>query len=252
MKKPSLTTLLRDVASGRLSATEAEKRINSLSGKHHIDDDVCLDLDREQRTGFPEAVFGGGKSVVQVVKAFSGLLGHAGKALATRCSAEALVALKKQIPGVKTHPGAGLAWYDPKPPKASRLVAVAAAGTSDLTVAEEAALTLEFAGIGVERVFDVGVAGIHRLLGKLPLFHRADAAIVVAGMEGALPGVLGGLTSIPLIAVPTSVGYGAGFQGLSALLTMLNSCAPGLSVVNIDNGFGAAVAVIRILKGKYE
>ncbi|HNV69557.1 MAG TPA: nickel pincer cofactor biosynthesis protein LarB [Candidatus Ozemobacteraceae bacterium] len=243
--------LLQDVAAGRTSVRQAERALEERFSRLPVGNDVCLDLGREHRTGFPEAVFGAGKSVEQVVKAFFGLVDHQGKALATRCSAEALTALRQKNRRVKTHPASGVAWYVKQPVKSRHLVAVAAAGTSDLRVAEEAALTLEFAGIGVERVYDVGVAGIHRLLGKLPVFHRADAAIVVAGMEGALPSVLGGLTDIPLIAVPTSVGYGAGLQGLSALLTMLNSCAPGLAVVNIDNGFGAAVAVIRILKGTH-
>lgn len=250
MKRTTMKSILLNVASGRLSALEAERLLKVSAGKHHIDHDVCLDTGREHRTGFPEAVFGAGKSVEQIVKAFFGLMDQQGKALATRCSPDALAALKKKNPKVQIHELSGMAWFSEKPVKTRGLVAIAAAGTSDLRVAEEAGLTLEFAGIGVERVYDIGVAGIHRLLDRLPVFHQADAAIVVAGMEGALPSVLGGLTGIPLIAVPTSVGYGAGLQGLSALLTMLNSCAPGLAVVNIDNGFGAAVAVIRIMKGR--
>ncbi len=250
MRQQTIKSILLKVASGRLSALEAERLLQAPIAKKHIDSDVCLDTGREHRTGFPEAVFGAGKSVEQIVKAFFGLIEHQGKALATRCSPEALAALKKENRKVQIHELSGMAWYKEKRDKPRGLVAIAAAGTSDLRVAEEAGLTLEFAGIGVERVYDVGVAGIHRLLDRLPVFQQADAAIVVAGMEGALPSVLGGLTSIPLIAVPTSVGYGAGLQGLSALLTMLNSCAPGLAVVNIDNGFGAAVAVIRILKGR--
>ncbi|HPT47349.1 MAG TPA: nickel pincer cofactor biosynthesis protein LarB, partial [Candidatus Rifleibacterium sp.] len=129
-------------------------------------------------------------------------------------------------------------------------VAILAAGTSDQPVAEEAALTLEFMGFSVERLFDVGVAGLHRLLNRLDRFKNADVAIVVAGMEGALPSVVGGLVPCPVIAVPTSVGYGASFNGLAALLGMLNSCSAGVTVVNIDNGFGAAAAAVRILKGK--
>ncbi len=214
--------------------------------------DFFLDFHRENRSGFPEAIFGAGKTSNQVVKIFQLLLEKSGKALATRCSPETLIELQKAIPEVSVDTGAGLAWYNPGSKKVTgkSTVAILAAGTSDLPVAEEAAITLEFSGFSVQRQYDIGVAGIHRLFGKLEEIREADVIIAVAGMEGALPSVVAGLVSAPVIAVPTSVGYGASFQGLAALLAMLNSCSAGVSVVNIDNGFGAAVAAVRILKGK--
>jgi pyridinium-3,5-biscarboxylic acid mononucleotide synthase len=220
--------------------------------------DIIMDLERETRTGFPEAIYGGGKTIEQSVRAFTALVKRGGKALATRCSREALDAISVAHPGTFIHELAGVAVF-PAPARreaaaarseadAAVDVAVLAAGTSDLPIAEEAALTLEFSGFVPDRLFDVGIAGIHRLFERLDRVHSARVVIVCAGMEGALPSIVGGLSSVPIIAVPTSVGYGANFQGLSALLAMLNSCAPGVTVVNIDNGFGAAVAAIRILR----
>jgi NCAIR mutase (PurE)-related protein len=196
-------------------------------------------------------VFAAGKTPQQVCGIFSRMLESSGKALATRCSAESLALLVEKIPEVNIAEACGLAWVKSEivvNPGIS--IAVIAAGTSDLAVAEEAALTLEFAGYQPQRIYDVGVAGIHRLLDRVVRFAGADVVIVVAGMEGALPSVVGGLVSCPVIAVPTSIGYGASFGGLAALLGMLNSCSAGITVVNIDNGFGAAVAAVRIVKGK--
>jgi NCAIR mutase (PurE)-related protein len=258
-----LCRLFREFQAGRVSARRFEAALRGVEAGELPVPEAVLDPVRERRTGFPEAIYGAGKTPAQVVRIFQALLDRTGKALATRCSPAALRALRRAVPDLQVHEGAGLAWKiaaDQARPGGERgrgasrsaegLVAVLAAGTSDLPVAEEAALTLEFAGCRVERFYDIGVAGIHRLFGRLAAIRRAAVLIVVAGMEGALPSVVGGLVAAPVIAVPTSVGYGASFQGLAALLGMLNACSAGLTVVNIDNGFGAAVAAIRILRGK--
>ena len=213
--------------------------------------EAMLDFHRESRVGFPEAIYGAGKTPEQICAIFQEFVRASGKALATRCSTAALIALKKAVPKVEIDEASGMAWLIRKPRRSrSHVVAILAAGTSDLPVAQEAAITLEFAEFTVHRHFDIGVAGIHRLFGRLDEIRKADVVIAVAGMEGALPSVVGGLVAVPVIAVPTSVGYGASFQGLAALLAMLNACSAGITVVNIDNGFGAAVAAVRILKGK--
>lgn len=212
--------------------------------------DVLLDHHRESRAGFPEAIYGAGKTPEQIVRSFRELLRNSGKALATRCSPEALKALKKSVKNLCFDETARIAWVGKADPIKTGQAAILAAGTSDLPVAEEAAITLEFAGYEAKRMYDIGVAGIHRLFDKLEDIRRADLLIAVAGMEGALPSVVGGLVSAPVIAIPTSVGYGASFQGIAALLAMLNSCSAGITVVNIDNGFGAAVAAVRILRGQ--
>ncbi len=213
--------------------------------------DAILDISREARVGFPEAIYGASKSPKQICEIFCRLFATTGKALATRCSQAALELLKKECPAAELNFDCGMAWAISEitlRPWAK--IAILAAGTSDITVAEEAALTLEFMGFTPERIYDVGVAGIHRLMNRLDLFRDADVVIVTAGMEGALPSVVGGLVGCPVIAVPTSVGYGASFNGIAALLGMLNSCAAGITVVNIDNGFGAAAAAVRILREK--
>jgi hypothetical protein len=202
---------------------------------------ATVDLDRQRRTGFPEVIYGANKTAEQLIGIFRKLTEHADRVLATRVAPDKARLVSQAIGGVHYHeiPGA-LTWFRrPVAPEYPGYVAVVCAGTSDLPVAEEAAVTAECMGARVERVYDVGVAGIHRLYRKLDLIRGADAIVVVAGMEGALASVVGGLVSKPVIAVPTSVGYGASFQGLAALLAMLNACAPGISVVNIDNGFGA-------------
>ena len=204
---------------------------------------ACLDRQRTERCGWPEVIYGEGKTAPQIAAIFRELLaaerGGAGLPIyATRVDAAKAESLLAEIPALHYDETARIV-YDHKPAEGKGLVAVCCAGTSDLPVAEEAALTAELMGACVCRVFDVGVAGIHRLLAKEDVFHKAKAIVAVAGMEGALPSVVGGLTAAPVIAVPTSVGYGASFGGISALLAMLNSCACGVSVVNIDNGFGA-------------
>ena len=196
----------------------------------------------------PEVVFGRHKSAEQLVTTLSVLHEAHGYALATGVSAENAQVLDQRLAGGSYDAVSRLFRIGMMPRRSdTRLVCVVCAGTSDVPVAEEAAQTLEFAGATVTRVFDAGVAGLHRLLSKLALIRQSSVIIAIAGMEGALPGVLGGLVAQPVIAVPTSVGYGASLGGASALLTMLNSCSAGVAVMNIDNGFGAAVLALRIL-----
>ncbi len=206
-----------------------------------------VDTHRGIRRGFPEVIFGAGKTPEQVVKIAAKLIDHEQRVLVTRVSEAHARALRRKFKRAVYHELARCLTYDPQPlPKRPGAIAVVCAGTSDLPVAEEAAVTADIMGNRVERVSDVGVAGVHRLLGRLEVIQRANVVIVVAGMEGALPSVVAGLVSHPVIAVPTSVGYGASFGGLAALLGMLNSCASGMTVVNIDNGFGAAFAASQI------
>lgn len=205
------------------------------------------DYDRQQRRGMPEVIYGAGKTAAQIAAIMRALNAAGQNAFATRVTPEQAAAVRSELPGVAYHETARILTCDVVPlPERKGKVAVLCAGTSDLPVAEEAAVTAERLGAAVERIFDVGVAGLHRLLSRMERFADARAIVVVAGMEGALPSVVGGLTDKPVIAVPTSVGYGASFQGLAALLGMLNSCASGVTVVNIDNGFGAGVAAALI------
>jgi NCAIR mutase (PurE)-related protein len=247
----TIRKILEDFRHGKISPIDAELAI-AKEFSHGVETaSAVVDTTREHRTGFPEAIYAASKTPQQVVEIFARMLESNGKALATRCSDQVLDALEKEFDQVNIDRISRVAWFRPDIELIARSkIAVLAAGTSDMAVSEEAALTLEFAGCLVERVYDVGVAGIHRLIGRMEKFADADAVIVVAGMEGALPSVVGGLVNCPVIAVPTSVGYGASFGGISALLGMLNSCSAGIVVVNIDNGFGAAVAAIRIVKGK--
>jgi len=206
-----------------------------------------VDTHRALRRGFPEVIFGAGKTPAQVVKITAKLLAHEQRVLVTRVMQVHARAMRRKFRGAVYHELARCVTIDPKPlPKRPGTIAVVCAGTSDLPVAEEAAVTADIMGNRVERLSDVGVAGVHRLLGRLDVIQRANVVIVVAGMEGALPSVVAGLVSCPVIAVPTSIGYGASFGGLAALLGMLNSCASGMTVVNIDNGFGAAFAASQI------
>ncbi|MDP4198176.1 MAG: nickel pincer cofactor biosynthesis protein LarB [Bacteroidota bacterium] len=214
---------------------------------------ATLDHDRERRQGFPEVIYSEGKTAYEVAAIAESIYERSGRMLATRATLEQFNAVKEKVPASAYNERARAVYALPDPATVSpslqaATIAVIAAGTSDQPVSEEAAITLEVAGIGhVERIYDVGVAGIHRLLERTNDFGRAQTIIVCAGMEGALPSVVGGLVRVPVIAVPTSVGYGASFGGVAALLGMLNSCASGITVVNIDNGFGAAMAAIRIL-----
>ncbi len=206
-----------------------------------------VDLQRRERCGMPEVIFGQGKTPAQIVK-ISRVLNESGEpVLATRLSPQAGKALQKAFPKGKYHLEARIFTFG-KLPRMKTKVVVCAAGTSDLPVAEEAAITADFFGNDVERIYDVGVAGLHRLLGRVEQIRQADVILAVAGMEGALPSVIGGLVDKPVIAVPTSIGYGANMQGLTALCGMLTSCSSGITVVNIDNGFGAAYAATQITR----
>jgi len=202
---------------------------------------ATIDTDRQRRTGLPEVIYSSGKTVEQVQQIAERMYQKGIDVLATRVTPEMADAVKSVIPGAEYNAIARTVTFKKSNHIESKgYIAIVAAGTSDLPVAEEAAVTARFLGNNVETIYDVGVAGIHRLFNKLEIIRNARVIIVVAGMEGALTSVIGGLVHKPVIGVPTSIGYGANFQGLSALLAMLNSCASGVSVVNIDNGFGAA------------
>jgi NCAIR mutase (PurE)-related protein len=206
-----------------------------------------VDTHRALRKGFPEVVFGGSKTPGQVVKIAAKILASESRALITLITDAHARALRRKFKIAVHHPLARCVTIEKTPlPKRPGIIGVICAGTSDLPVAEEAAVTAEIMGNRVERIYDVGVAGLHRLLAKSENLRRANVLVVVAGMEGALPSVVAGLVAKPVIAVPTSVGYGASFGGIAALLGMLNSCASGLTVVNIDNGFGAGYAASQI------
>jgi NCAIR mutase (PurE)-related protein len=209
---------------------------------------ATVDIHRALRKGFPEVIFGQGKTPEQMVAIAEQIFRADSRVLVTRVTVEHARALRERFPEVIHHEAARcLTWEREPMAKYSGVIAVVAAGTSDVPVAEEAAITADFMGAEVRRIYDVGVAGLHRLLRRLPDLQSASVVIVVAGMEAALPSVVGGLVSKPLIGVPTSVGYGSHFGGLTALLGMLNSCSSGLTVVNIDNGFGAGYAAVQIL-----
>ena len=206
-----------------------------------------VDTHRGLRQGFPEVIFGAGKTADQVVQIAARLWKNDGRVLITRATPGHARALRRKFRLALHHDVARCVTLERAPlTRRPGCIAVLCAGTSDLPVAEEAAVTAEFMGNTVERLFDVGVAGLHRLLGRLDLVQRANVLVVVAGMEGALPSVVAGLVARPVIAVPTSIGYGASFGGVAALLGMLNSCGSGVTVVNIDNGFGAGYAASQI------
>ena len=248
MTEERLRELLRDVRSGRVSEEEAVEVLRSLP----FEDlgFARIDHHRAIRRGFPEVVLCRGKTPEQVVEIARRMV-ERGSFLATKADREVAEAVRKVLPEVEYHPEAEvLVWRGPDFRRRPGMAAVVSGGSSDIRVAEEAAVTIEAMGHKAERLYDVGVAGIHRLLANWELLRRADVLVVVAGMEGALPSVVGGLVEAPVIAVPTSVGYGASFGGLAALLTMLNSCVPGVMVVNIDNGFGAGYAASLVLRTK--
>ncbi len=205
-----------------------------------------LDHDRENRTGFPEVVFGQGKTADEIRTAVAAIADRSGIALATRVDTHEGSAIAEEIEGAEWHPRCRCIAVDRKKSVREGLIAVVCAGTSDLPVAQEAALTADLAGAHTELIVDVGVAGLHRIISHRQTLEKCHSIVVVAGMEGALPSVVAGLVSVPVIAVPTSVGYGASFSGVAALLGMLNSCSPGISVVNIDNGFGGGLVASRI------
>lgn len=209
---------------------------------------ACVpDLDRERRIGFPEVIYCPGKTDEQLLAAAGALFAAHPNVIASRATPHQAERLRELDSRVQYNVAGRMAFlHEDRQVRGRGVIAVVSAGTTDIPVAEEAACTAEVMGNAVRRIFDVGVAGIHRVLNRREDLESAEVVIVCAGMEGALPSVVGGLTSRPVIAVPTSIGYGASFQGLAALLGMLNSCAPGVTVVNIDNGFGAAYAASRI------
>ena len=231
-----LDEILKQVQSGTLSVEDAKKQLSTFEDLGY----AKIDYHRKHRQGFPEIIFGEGKTPEQIISIAAALRAHKDQVLITRISKEKADIVKQVHPDfIYEEVSRILYWKEPSPIiENSGYITVICAGTSDLPVAEEAAMTAEVLGSAVHRIYDVGVAGIHRLLNHLEEIQQATVSVVVAGMEGALPSVVGGLVSHPVIAVPTSIGYGSAFNGLSALLTMLNSCASGISVVNIDNGFG--------------
>jgi pyridinium-3,5-biscarboxylic acid mononucleotide synthase len=240
-----LRNILEAVRDGRLDVASAQEKLRAwpVVDLGH----TRLDVHREVRCGHPEVVYGAGKTPAQLVEIARAVLEHHDRLLVTRVGAEAAALLTAEVPRAVHDATARTVTVEPEQrPEPEGLVAVVSAGTSDAPVAAEAAVTARLHGARVEELCDVGVAGLHRLLAHVETLQRARALVVVAGMEGALPSVVGGLVDRPVIAVPTSVGYGASFGGLTALLAMLNSCASGVSVVNIDNGFGAGCIAAMI------
>jgi len=236
MRTEDLRRLLEGLREGSCTVEEALEELRRLP----FEDlgFAKLDHHRELRRGVPEAIWGADKDPQQIVEIARRMLERGQVVLVTKVPQVAARWVAERLPQLRYHHLARMLTSEPLPPRGQGIVVVTA-GTSDIPIAEEAALTAETLGHRVERIYDVGVAGVHRLLGHWERLRAAGALVVVAGMEGALPGAVAGLVERPVIAVPTSIGYGASFGGLAALLTMLNSCAPGVAVVNIDNGFGA-------------
>ena len=246
MIRERVRDLLQQVADGTVTPEQAlqhlsEQPMESLEF-------ATIDHHRALRQGFPEVIYGAGKTSGQIVAIAEKIAEHSGGFLATRLTDEAMASLTSRFPSVEINALGRTAWLRPaeSPPSGRGTIAIVTAGTSDLPVAEECAVSACALGNQISRITDVGVAGLHRLLAKRNDLYQASVVIVIAGMDGALPSVVGGLVHVPVIAVPTSVGYGASFGGIAALLSMLNSCAAGVTVVNIDNGFGAAMAASRI------
>ncbi|NPV56679.1 MAG: nickel pincer cofactor biosynthesis protein LarB [Anaerolineae bacterium] len=240
-----MRAILQQVQDGRISLEDALQALRGMTSEAL--GYANLDHQRQSRTGIPEVIFGDGKTAEQVLAIFRRMAERTSPVLATRVTRGMYRQIQNDLPaGCVYHEVANLVYLDREPAPRKPGVLLVTAGTSDIPVAEEAGITAELMGCQVERIFDVGVAGLHRLINHLPALRAARVIIAVAGMEGALPSVVGGLVACPVIAVPTSVGYGASFNGLAALLAMLNACAPGVGVVNIDNGFGAGCLAARI------
>jgi NCAIR mutase (PurE)-related protein len=241
--KMNTRKILEALQRGEIKLSDAEAQLKGFEDLGHS----RVDLEREERNGIPEVIYGGGKTPEQIIDIMVSMEARGQNILATRIAPEVAVEIIQTYPAAIYHELARLVELRTfEPVQTTEKIAIVCAGTSDLSVAEEARLTAEFYGNATERFYDCGVAGLHRLLASLDTIRSCRVVVVVAGMEGALPSVVGGLVKAPIIAVPTSVGYGANFDGLSALLTMLNSCASGVSVVNIDNGFGAGFLASRI------
>jgi NCAIR mutase (PurE)-related protein len=248
MNRSDLRALLDDVQAQRVAPEQAHAQLLQVLRQAPFEDlgFARVDHQRASRQGFPEVVFGPGKTAEQIAAIAERIVGAGHSLLITRTDQRAFDTVRQKVPDATFQELAGTITRAGTPPPGRGIIVVAAAGTADLPVAEEAAVTAEIMGNRVDRMYDVGVAGLHRLLAEHHRLIAARVVIVVAGMEGALPSVIGGLVDVPVIAVPTSVGYGASFGGLTALLGMLNSCASGVSVVNIDNGFGAAAIASSI------
>ena len=248
MNGSDIRAILDDVQAQRLTPEQAHRRVLQFLRQAPFEDlgFARVDHHRSLRQGFPEVVFGAGKTPDQIAAIAERIVAAGHSLLVTRTDARAFDTVKQKVPDATFHELARTITRPRQCPPGKGIVAVVAAGTADLPVAEEAAVTADIMGNRIDRVYDVGVAGLHRLLAEHQRLMEARVIIVVAGMEGALPSVVGGLVDVPVIAVPTSVGYGANFGGLSALLGMLNSCASWVSVVNIDNGFGAAAIASSI------
>ncbi len=240
-----LEGILKKVAAGELPV---ETALKLLSGQ--VEENLGfarVDIERHHRRGIPEVIYCAGKTPAQVIEIIKAFQSAGQNVLGTRAGPELFAAVSRAYPAAVYHEAARMITLDVagRPPPVGR-VSVVSAGTSDIPVAEEAALTAEWMGARVERIYDVGVAGLHRVMNHLETLRSSRAVVVVAGMEGALPSVVGGLIDRPIVALPTSVGYGTNLQGVTALLAMLNSCVPGIAVVNIDNGFGAGVMAALI------
>ncbi|MFH0758573.1 MAG: nickel pincer cofactor biosynthesis protein LarB [Bacteroidota bacterium] len=247
MEKPEINKLLELFKSGELTQEDIIGKLLS-RGVENLGF-AAIDTERAKRTGIPEVIFAAGKTADQVAEIAGRMVERGIPVLATRAGREVYDTVRRKIPDAVYHEQAKAIIYQPEKPKPTKsYIAVVTADTSDIPVAEEAGITAEFLGNRVERIYDVGVAGIHRLFHRMELIRGARVIIVVAGMEGALASVVGGMVDKPVIGVPCSTGYGANFGGVSALLSMLNSCATGVSVVNIDNGFGAACQASLINK----
>jgi pyridinium-3,5-biscarboxylic acid mononucleotide synthase len=244
-----LRSLLQSIADGSVSPDTAFDKLKNLDYES-VGDFAKIDNHRELRTGFPEVIWGQDKTPAQIIQIIQVMQQKNSVVMATRISQEVYNLLELKIPNLQYFKLARICALVPanNQPKYPGTISIISAGTADLPIAEEAAVTAELCGFHVQRLWDVGVAGIHRLLNNRHVIESASVLIVVAGMEGALPSVVAGLADCPVIAVPTSIGYGASFGGLAALLTMLNSCASGIGVVNIDNGFGAAILAGQILR----
>ncbi len=239
-----LRDILQQVADGNITIDEALKNMEQ---RPEIDLGFArVDLDRIERCGIPEVIFAAGKTPEQVAGIAAAMREKSQPVLATRAGPDIYEHVLRTFPGAQYFESARAIVIRDDVPELTGRIAVVSAGTSDQPIAEEAAVTCEFLGGKVDRIADVGVAGLHRLLKRVDKIRQAQAVIAVAGMEGALPSVLGGIIDRPLIALPTSVGYGMNMNGLAALLAMLNSCAPGITIVNVDNGFGAGVAATMI------
>lgn len=244
-----LTSLLEAVAAGRISPESAREQLQPLAFES-VSEFAKIDHNRQARTGFPEVIWSPGKTPEQIARIMTAMRDRASVVMATRLERSVYDILQLHVPGLVYYSEARIGAIISGQGIASQqgAIGVLTAGTADIPVAEEAATVAQLCGFEVLRLWDVGVAGIHRLLAHRELLDRADVTVVVAGMEGALPSVVAGLVDSPVIAVPTSIGYGTSFGGVAPLLTMLNSCAAGIGVVNIDNGFGAAILAGQILR----